>query len=196
MQAPRLVRYTLSCSIHLDCPARSLTLPRASHARSGGLDVSLCHSVVVYYDGDQMTATRKRTNDSTPESAPNKRPRTDSEYAMASASDSVAPEEPARDDARAEPQQTTQTAAASTSDVQPTAHAQTSGGNASAGPSKPKHTIRKLAPPRPFPTVPASVSATGPRSAHTEGKNHICVTRKTQLGAYLRRCKDVVLKDG
>ncbi|KAL5511546.1 hypothetical protein ACEPAH_4763 [Sanghuangporus vaninii] len=56
--------------------------------------------------------------------------------------------------------------------------------------------IRKLAPPRPFPTVPTSVSATGPRSAHKEGKNRICITRKTDLGAYLRRCKDVVLQDG
>jgi ribonuclease P/MRP protein subunit RPP20 len=56
--------------------------------------------------------------------------------------------------------------------------------------------INKLVPPRPFPTVPASVSATGPRSAHTEGKNYICLTRKTSLGAYMRRCKDVVLKDG
>lgn len=56
--------------------------------------------------------------------------------------------------------------------------------------------IRKLVPPRPFPTVPTSVSATGPRSAHTEGKNLICISRKTPLGAYLRRCKDVFLKDG
>ena len=56
--------------------------------------------------------------------------------------------------------------------------------------------IRKLAPQRPYPTVPTSVSATGPRSAHVEGKNYICITRKTPLGAYLRRCKDVVLKDG
>ncbi|OBZ75106.1 hypothetical protein A0H81_04850 [Grifola frondosa] len=62
--------------------------------------------------------------------------------------------------------------------------------------SKPAHKIRKLAPPRPFPTVPTSVSATGPRSAHTEGKNYICITRRTNLGAYLRRCKDVFMKDG
>ncbi|KAI0373240.1 hypothetical protein BV20DRAFT_937918 [Pilatotrama ljubarskyi] len=61
---------------------------------------------------------------------------------------------------------------------------------------RPKHRVRKLAPPRPFPTVPSSVSASGPRSAHTEGKNYICVTRRTELGAYLRRCKDVFLKDG
>ena len=59
-----------------------------------------------------------------------------------------------------------------------------------------KQRVRKLAPPRPFPTVPASVSATGPRSAHTEGKNYICITRRTELGAYLRRCKDVFLEDG
>ncbi|KAL6308707.1 hypothetical protein BKA93DRAFT_725448 [Sparassis latifolia] len=58
------------------------------------------------------------------------------------------------------------------------------------------HKIRKLVPPRPFPTVPTSVSATGPRSAHTDGKNYICITRHTPLGGYLRRCKDVILKDG
>lgn len=68
--------------------------------------------------------------------------------------------------------------------------------NTHASTSKPTHTIRKLAPQRPFPTVPTSVSATGPRSAHAEGKNYICVTRKTQLGAYMRRCKDVFMKDG
>ncbi|KAI8999076.1 hypothetical protein BD414DRAFT_533870 [Trametes punicea] len=56
--------------------------------------------------------------------------------------------------------------------------------------------VRKLVPPRPFPTVAPSVSTTGPRSAHGEGKNYICVTRRTELGAYLRRCKDVLLKDG
>ncbi|KAJ7581526.1 hypothetical protein C8J56DRAFT_794302 [Mycena floridula] len=60
---------------------------------------------------------------------------------------------------------------------------------------KPARKIKKLAPPRPFPTVPTSVSATGPRSAHKEGKNFICLTRKTPLGAYLRRCKDVIVKD-
>lgn len=62
--------------------------------------------------------------------------------------------------------------------------------------SQKKRRINKLVPPRPFPTVPTSVSASGPRSAHKEGKNLICVTRKTALGAYLRRCKDVIVKDG
>ncbi|EIM90257.1 uncharacterized protein STEHIDRAFT_27362, partial [Stereum hirsutum FP-91666 SS1] len=56
--------------------------------------------------------------------------------------------------------------------------------------------VNKLVPPRPFPTVPVGVNATGPRSAHHEGKNFIAITRKTSLGAYLRRCKDIVLKDG
>lgn len=56
--------------------------------------------------------------------------------------------------------------------------------------------IKKLVPPRPFPTVPTSVSATGPRSGHKEGKNLICVTRKTPLARYLTRCKDVIIKDG
>ena len=60
----------------------------------------------------------------------------------------------------------------------------------------PNHRVKKLIPPRPYPTVPAGVSATGPRSAHHEGKNYITITRKTKLGSYLRRCKDVVLKDG
>lgn len=59
-----------------------------------------------------------------------------------------------------------------------------------------KARVRKLAPQRPFPIVPTSVSATGPRSAHKEGKNMICITRKTPLGAYLRRCKSVVMEDG
>ena len=58
------------------------------------------------------------------------------------------------------------------------------------------HRVKKLVPPRPFPTVPPGVSATGPRSAHHEGKNRITVTRKTKLGPYLRRCKDIILKDG
>ncbi|KAF9466243.1 hypothetical protein BDZ94DRAFT_1233870 [Collybia nuda] len=64
----------------------------------------------------------------------------------------------------------------------------------SVAPKRPR--INKLVPPRPFPTVPTSVSATGPRSAHKEGKNLICLTRKTPLGSYMRRCKDVILKDG
>ncbi|KAI0253807.1 hypothetical protein BJV78DRAFT_1280573 [Lactifluus subvellereus] len=63
-------------------------------------------------------------------------------------------------------------------------------------PKTPSHRVKKLVPPRPFPTVPASVSATGPRSAHHEGKNYITITRKTKLGPYLRRCKDIILKDG
>ncbi|KAJ7778640.1 hypothetical protein DFH07DRAFT_865426 [Mycena maculata] len=56
--------------------------------------------------------------------------------------------------------------------------------------------INKLTPARPFPTVPTSVSATGPRSAHKEGKNLICITRKTPLSVYLRRCKNVIINDG
>lgn len=65
-----------------------------------------------------------------------------------------------------------------------------------AKPAANRRKIKKLTPPRPFPTVPTSVSATGPRSAHSEGKNHICVTRRTLLAAYLRRCKDVIIVDG
>ncbi|KIK54498.1 hypothetical protein GYMLUDRAFT_901014 [Collybiopsis luxurians FD-317 M1] len=67
-----------------------------------------------------------------------------------------------------------------------------------SGPSetKPRQRIKKLTPARPFPSVPTSASATGPRSAHTEGKNLICITRKTSLAAYMRRCKDIILKDG
>ncbi|KAF8191508.1 hypothetical protein K438DRAFT_1533774, partial [Mycena galopus ATCC 62051] len=60
----------------------------------------------------------------------------------------------------------------------------------------PRPRINKLTPARPFPTVPTSVSATGPRSAHTEGKNLICITRKTPLATYLRRCKNVIINDG
>jgi hypothetical protein len=60
----------------------------------------------------------------------------------------------------------------------------------------PHRRIKKFVPPRPFPTVPTSVSATGPRSNHKEGKNLICITRKTSLACYLRRCKDIIIKDG
>jgi len=56
--------------------------------------------------------------------------------------------------------------------------------------------INKLAAPRPFPAVAASASATGPFSSHTEGKNYICLTRKMSLGAYMRRCKNLVVNDG
>ncbi|TFK27342.1 hypothetical protein FA15DRAFT_586579 [Coprinopsis marcescibilis] len=61
---------------------------------------------------------------------------------------------------------------------------------------KSKARIRKLTPARPFPLVPTSVSATGPRSAHNEGKNFICITRRTKLGQYMRRCKAIILDDG
>ncbi|KAF8558502.1 hypothetical protein OG21DRAFT_1504242 [Imleria badia] len=56
--------------------------------------------------------------------------------------------------------------------------------------------IRKLAPSRPFPTVASASSVTGPRSTHHEGKNNICITRKTKLAAYLRRCKALLVDDG
>ncbi|KAF8520183.1 hypothetical protein BU17DRAFT_47030 [Hysterangium stoloniferum] len=59
-----------------------------------------------------------------------------------------------------------------------------------------KERIRKLAPPRPFPTVPTSVSASGPKSAHKEGKNLICITRQTPLAAYLTRCKKLLVEQG
>ncbi|PFH52484.1 hypothetical protein AMATHDRAFT_140204 [Amanita thiersii Skay4041] len=61
---------------------------------------------------------------------------------------------------------------------------------------KRKKQIRKLVPPRPWPSVFPSDNATGPRSSHTAGKNYICLTRKTNLGSYMRRCKDLVLNDG
>ncbi|KAJ7677267.1 hypothetical protein B0H17DRAFT_945183 [Mycena rosella] len=63
-------------------------------------------------------------------------------------------------------------------------------------PRQQRSRINKLAPTRPFPTVPTSVSATGPRSAHREGKNLICITRKTPLNTYIRRCKNAIIDDG
>ena len=63
-------------------------------------------------------------------------------------------------------------------------------------PSIRRENIRKLAPSRPFPSVPASVSASGPKSMHKEGKNLICITRRTPLAAYLSRCKKLLVKEG
>ncbi|KAJ3770323.1 hypothetical protein FB446DRAFT_172697 [Lentinula raphanica] len=72
--------------------------------------------------------------------------------------------------------------------------------NVTEAPRQPETTtkplIHKLTPARPFPIVPTSMSASGPRSAHTEGKNLICITRNTSLGAYMRRCKNLIIKDG
>ncbi|KAF8626313.1 hypothetical protein AX15_004981 [Amanita polypyramis BW_CC] len=59
----------------------------------------------------------------------------------------------------------------------------------------PSRRIRKLVPPRPWTFNPAADNATGPRSAK-EGRNYICLTRKTALGAYMRRCKGLFLDDG
>lgn len=67
-------------------------------------------------------------------------------------------------------------------------------GQPSSLPKKPNR--RKLAPQRPWPSVPTSSNATGPHSAWAEGKNKILVGRKTPLGAYLRRSKDCILVDG
>lgn len=63
-------------------------------------------------------------------------------------------------------------------------------------PRKPRPKITKLAPSRPFPQVPSGSSATGPYSSRGEGKNMIGVTKNLELGAYLRRCVDLVNVDG
>ncbi|KIL68531.1 hypothetical protein M378DRAFT_158332 [Amanita muscaria Koide BX008] len=57
----------------------------------------------------------------------------------------------------------------------------------------PKRRLRKLVPPRPWAVNPSNT--TGPRSAR-QCKNYISLTRKTALGAYLRRCKSLILDDG
>ena len=64
------------------------------------------------------------------------------------------------------------------------------------GPLAPKPKIVKLKPARPYPTVPTSSSATVPKSRRAEGRNKICVTRRTELGSYLRQCRSVLTKDG
>ena len=60
---------------------------------------------------------------------------------------------------------------------------------------QPRRRIRKLVPPRPWAINPAADNPTGPRSAK-EGKNYISLTRKTPIGAYMRRCKALFLDDG
>ncbi|KAF8309965.1 uncharacterized protein EI90DRAFT_2983713 [Cantharellus anzutake] len=62
--------------------------------------------------------------------------------------------------------------------------------------ARPLSKIIKLTPNRPFPKVAPSESATGPLSNREKGKNHICVTRRVALGAYLRRCVELIKVDG
>ncbi|KIJ22739.1 hypothetical protein M422DRAFT_786357 [Sphaerobolus stellatus SS14] len=59
--------------------------------------------------------------------------------------------------------------------------------------SESKVKVRRLVPPRPFPIVPTSESASGPASSHKEGQNYICVSRKTTLATYLSRCKKLLI---
>ncbi|KAG8816036.1 hypothetical protein FRC18_001202 [Serendipita sp. 400] len=63
-------------------------------------------------------------------------------------------------------------------------------------PLKRKPKIKKLAPQRPYPTVPTSSNATGPKSKRKEGNNKICITRRMELGAYLSQCRDLFVKQG
>lgn len=69
-----------------------------------------------------------------------------------------------------------------------------------AASSKPRARKRpnvvRLAPVRPFEQVPPGSNATGPYSSRGEGKNKLGVTRQLELGAYLRRCKELVEVDG
>ncbi|KAI6138919.1 hypothetical protein BKA82DRAFT_4230103 [Pisolithus tinctorius] len=67
-------------------------------------------------------------------------------------------------------------------------------------PPRKRPRILKLAPPRPYPTVPIGRSATGPRSTSTRPSPDeplcLCITRKTALAAYIRRCESAFLHDG
>ncbi|KAI6038410.1 hypothetical protein EDC04DRAFT_2694976 [Pisolithus marmoratus] len=87
----------------------------------------------------------------------------------------------------------------STSDAGPSAPVPAPPTQAPAPPRK-RLRIQKLAPPRPFPTVPPGRSATGPRSTSTRPSPDepmcLCVTRKTALAAYIRRCKSAFMQDG
>ncbi|KAF5324900.1 hypothetical protein D9611_004178 [Ephemerocybe angulata] len=145
----------------------------------------------------------KRKNDAIPEEQTGKKLRLSDEEGASSAV-AVAPGQGSSTKA----QRTTNTEGAPTpprspnsSDDRERKEVDPSSSNSEPGPSPskkkpPRSRIRKLTPARPWPLVPTSVSATGPRSAHKDGKNMICITRKTGLGAYMRRCKDVILKDG
>lgn len=89
------------------------------------------------------------------------------------------------------------TSALESTDAQPAGNTDSkTSENVNVTTEKTRPRINKLVPPRPFPTVPTSVSATGPRSSHREGKNMICLTRKTSLSHYMRRCKNVIIVDG
>ncbi|TRM59846.1 hypothetical protein BD626DRAFT_506600 [Schizophyllum amplum] len=134
-----------------------------------------------------MPATKRKADASIDNPESSKRTRMD-DPTSTSAAQGVASQAPGKDMPQApardtEPGQIATVMEEDTIDGQPPA-------------SGPRRRINKLAPSRPWPTVARADSATGPRSAHKEGKNYICITRKTNLGAYMRRCKDLILQDG
>lgn len=141
-----------------------------------------------------MPASKRKRNRGDSEQA--KKSRLEAAIALNASSTSSLPQVLGRSEAQSEEPHTAQDDQSSSIDV---THKDGGKGkeveNSDTSRARP-YKIRKLEPPRPFPTVPTSVSATGPRSAHTEGKNYITVTRKTKLGAYLRRCKDLFINDG
>lgn len=62
--------------------------------------------------------------------------------------------------------------------------------------SKPVRKRHRLGTSRPWPSVPGSSNATGPRSARADGNNKFLISRKVELAVYLRKLKECVLKEG
>lgn len=68
--------------------------------------------------------------------------------------------------------------------------------NASSSKSRGRQNRRKLAPARPYPAVKQTSNLAVPRSARQEGNNMITISRKTPLGAHLRRAVRCVVDFG
>lgn len=150
---------------------------------------------------DSSRVKRVKDNLGVAKPVPMTRPASSAATGSQSAQTKVTDKRPGKEIRKAIPNapKTNASSPSSASDTGPSVPVPTPLAPAPAPPRK-RPRILKLAPPRPYPTVPIGRSATGPRSTSTRPSPDeplcLCVTRKTALAAYIRRCKSAFLQDG
>ncbi|KAI6009443.1 hypothetical protein F5J12DRAFT_891551 [Pisolithus orientalis] len=150
---------------------------------------------------DSNRVKRVKDNLGVAKPVPMTRPASSAATGSQSAQTEVTDKRPGKEIRKAIPNapKTNASSPSSASDTGPSVPVPTPLAPAPAPPRK-RPRILKLAPPRPYPTVPIGRSATGPRSTSTRPSPDeplcLCVTRKTALAAYIRRCKSAFLQDG